>query len=354
MMSLRTQACVFCVAAGAATLLGCGDFRFPGRGGHESAGSGPAAAAPDPSPTGGHRLPDPSAASDRPEPKVMAMVNGQPIYMDRLHEVLIEGYGLEMAHQLVATELVEQQFDQAGLELTDADLRQEANRTLEAIYGSEFTPDQRERYLAELLKREKIAPGHWDLMVRRNAMLAKIAEREVQVSEEDLREEFAEQFGPRAEVRHIQVESLSQAQMVLNEARREGADFAELARTYSRNQTALSGGLLPELGRKTPPSIPAPIRRAALEMKDPGDLAGPVQVGTVYHVLKLKRRIEPRQADFAQVRDRLEEQLRRRRVRMLAQKMLRDLVASARAGGRIRYIHGTLREMNAQSQELQP
>lgn len=353
-MPLRTQACVFCLAASAAVWLGCADFRFGGRRGPGPADSDPAASAADPSPTGGHRLPDPSAASERPDPKVMAMVNGQPIYMDRLHEVLIEGYGLEMAHQLVATELVRQQFDQAGLELTEADLRQEANRTLEAIYGSEFTPDQRERYLAELLKREKIAPGHWDLMVRRNAMLAQLAQPQVQVTEDDLREEFAEQFGPRAVVRHIQVESLSQAQMILNEARREGADFAELARTYSRNQTALSGGLLPEMGRQTPPNIPAPIRRAALEMENPGDLAGPVQVGTVYHVLKLERRIEPRQADFAQVRDRLEEQLRQRRVRMLAQKMLRDLVASARSGGRIRYIHGALREMNAQSQELRP
>ncbi|HUU21215.1 MAG TPA: peptidylprolyl isomerase [Phycisphaerae bacterium] len=275
---------------------------------------------------------------------VMAMVNGQPIYMSQLHDVLLRGHGLEIAQQLVATELVRQELGRGKLAVTEAEVLAENDRTLSAMYGEGFEGSRREELLETFLLRERISREHWDLMVRRNAMLRKLAEPRVRVTDADVKEEFGEQFGRKVEVRHIQTESLTQAQMILNELKDKGTDFAELARKYSRNQTAKRGGLLPPIGRRGPTEIPPAMRQAAWAMRKVGEISDPVQVGTVFHILKLEKIIEPESADFDAAKEKLRASLHERRVRMLAQQILRELTANAK----IQYVHFMLRQQSQQ------
>ena len=271
---------------------------------------------------------------------VMAMVNGKPIYMSRLHEVLIDAHGMEMAWQLVATEVIRQELQRKGFSIAAGDVLAENDNSLKEVFGEGFNPVEREKLLGQLLGKRGISRRQWDLTISRNAMLRKLAEPRVKVTDKDLKAQFAEQFGRRVVARHIQTESLAQAQMVLTKLREPKADFAQIAWKYSRNRTAKKGGKLPAIGALTPPEIPTALRKAAMAMEKVGQISQPIQVGTVYHILLLEKVIPPRTEKFEAVKDKLRATIRTRRVNMIRQQILRDLLAKAK----IVYTHPSLRD----------
>lgn len=284
--------------------------------------------------------PPPAATDAQTKPAVMAMVNGRPIYMDRLYEVLLDAHGMQMAWQLVATELVRQELQRSGASITEADVLAENDRTLAEVFGEGFKRAERERLLGQLLQRRGISRRQWDLTISRNAMLRKLAEPLVKITEKDLADQFAEQFGRKVVVRHIQTESLAQAQMVLEKLQDPKADFAKLARKYSRNSTAKRGGRLPAIGPLTPPEIPAVLRRAALAMAKVGRISRPVKVGTAFHILKLEKVVAPRAEKFEAVKDKLRASIHARRVHMIRQRIHHELLAKAD----VVYTHPALRD----------
>jgi len=271
---------------------------------------------------------------------VMAMVNGKPIYMSRLHEVLIDAHGMEMAWQLIATEVVRQELQRKRFSIAAGDVLAENDSSLKEVFGEGFNPVEREKLLGQLLGKRGISRRQWDLTITRNAMLRKLAEPRVKVTDKDLKAQFAEQFGRRVVARHIQTESLAQAQMVLTKLREPKADFAQIAWKYSRNRTAKKGGKLPAIGALTPPEIPTALRKAALAMEKVGQISQPIQVGSVYHILLLEKVISPRTEKFEAVKDKLRATIRTRRVNMIRQQILRDLLAKAK----IVYTHPRLRD----------
>ncbi len=270
----------------------------------------------------------------------MAMVNGTPLYMAELHDLLLQGFGLEMAQQLVATEMVRQEFARQQLTLSEDDVLAENDRTLREVVGEDYTPDQRDSILRQIQEKKRVPREHWDVTIRRNAMLRKLAEQRVHITDADLRTEYGDQYGRRVVVRHIQVSTQHEAQQMLGELRR-GADFATLAKRYSRHPTtAKEGGLLPPIGPLSPPEIPDILRREALAMQAPGDLAGPILTGSVFHVLRLEQVIGAQAADFEQVRADLTETLRQRQITLLAERIWADLYSQAT----ITFVDPTLRE----------
>jgi len=287
----------------------------------------------------------PSAApANRPDSTtpVAATVNGQPIPRDRLNDLLVQAYGLDMVRQLIADELVRQAAEAEGVSVTDADVQAENRRTLRELFGEAADESQMQRLLEQLLARKHISPVQWDLTMRRNALLQAIAAKRVEVTDEQLQHEYGDQYGRKYVVRHIQVESLSEAERLMKLAR-EGTDFAELARQFSKNPSAAQGGLLPPIG-PVAPGLPPAIRQAARSMEHVGDLSNPVQVGTAFHVLKLEQIIEPRDVPFEQVRDELAQAVRQRQVRFLQQQILRDLFLQAD----IVYVDPTLKAQAAE------
>jgi hypothetical protein len=290
------------------------------------------------------RQPDAASVDLKTDPQtgsaVMAMVNDKPIYMSSLHEVLIDAHGMEMAWQLIAMEVVRQELHRKGFSIAASDVLAENDNSLKEVFGEGFNPAEREKLLGQLLGKRGIPRRQWDMTITRNAMLRKLAEPRVKVTDEDLKAQFAEQFGRRVVARHIQTESLAQAQMVLTKLRKPRADFAQLAWKYSRNRTAKNGGKLPAIGVLTPPEIPTALRKAALAMEKIGQISQPIQVGTVYHILMLEKVISPRTEKFEAVKDKLHATIRARRVNMIRQQILRDLLAKAK----VVYAHPSLRD----------
>jgi len=278
-----------------------------------------------------------TAGGNRTE--ILARVNGQALPMDTLVVILLRAHGMPIARQLISTELVRQEARRRGIEITEADVERENDLAMEETFGQLPQPAQRERMLQQFLTRFQVTRERWNLTMRRNAYLAKMA-GEIEISEKDLREAFASRYGRRVVVRTIQTASSQAALRVRAQARRPGADFAELARRHSIHASAQQGGLLPPIGPNTR-EVPPVLRRAALALTKPGEVSEPVLAGSAYHVLRLERVLEPEDVTFEAVRDELAADLKKDRLRDRKRELLQRLFETAD----IEWVNPTLKSL---------
>ena len=113
-------------------------------------------------------------------------------------------------------------------------------------------------------------------------------------------------------------EALKKAQEITAMARKEGADFAALAREHSEGPSAPSGG---DLGFFTRGRMVKPFEEKAFTMKV-NEISDPVLTQFGYHVIKVTDRKEGSTLSFDQVKDRLEQDLTNRMVsELIGQKL---------------------------------
>ncbi len=291
-----------------------------------------------------------TAATTHPAGRaVMATVNGAPIYMDQLHDLLVRSQGLAMAQQLIASELVEQAAKKQNLSASDAEVQAEETRTLERLFGGSVGADQREQLLEQLLTEKGIPHEQWRMILYRNILLAKLAEPGITVTDQQIKDAFEDLYGRKVEVRHIQCDSLTSAQEILKKLG-EGANFTELAGKESTNATARNGGLLPPIGARSA-MIPPPIRGAACALTKVGELSPPVQSGTTFHILRLEKVIEPQNVRLEDVKDKLAANVKSDAIHKAQQQILLDLIRSAQKEGRIQYADPFLKAAAAENRE---
>ena len=106
--------------------------------------------------------------------KVMAYVNGTPIYMDDIHELLVRADGLRIALHLVGCKLVEQAAAEHDLTLAEQELEAEHERALQRMFPNVPELSQRQRLFEQLLRRQKIPEKLWLMSVLRNVLLGKL------------------------------------------------------------------------------------------------------------------------------------------------------------------------------------
>ena len=287
-----------------------------------------------------------TAPADRP---VMAYVQGAPVYMDQLCDILVEAYGMPVAQQLVATELVEQQARQEGIaQPAEQEVQEESDRTMTELFPQVANPAQREQLLAQMLQQRGMLPRQWRMVMHRNVLLRKMAVKTVTVGEEDLRKEYDQEYDRQVQVRHIELPTLQAAQDVLRRLR-EGADSTQLAIELSTSDTSEEGGLLPPIGPQSP--VAPAVRQAALAMTEVGQVSEPVQSGTVFHILKLDKIIPPRSVPFEQVRDQLHQRLMQERIRGEQRRIIETLIDQARQEQKIQFVHPAMAEQYQRAEE---
>ena len=182
-------------------------------------------------------------------------------------------------------------------------------------------------------------PRQWRAVMYRNVLLRQMAVKTVTVSEEEINQEYGLEYGRQVQVRHVEVPTLQAAQDVLKRLT-EGADFTQVVGEASTSPTSQEGGLLPPIGQRSP--VPPAIREAALALTTVGQLSEPVQSGTVFHILKLEKVIEPNAAPIAQVHDQLQERLLQQKIRGEQRRIIETLIDQARQEKQIRFANPTL------------
>lgn len=262
----------------------------------------------------------PVALAQPKTPEMIAVVNGQPIYRGELVDTLIDAFGVEILQQLVMVELATQETKRLGLQVSKQDIAATRELALNRIArdagmsDAEATPENKERALLAMLRQRRLSVAEFELTMVRNAHLRKLAEDQVHITEETIREEFHRTHGAKVRIRHIQIAANdSQSLQTVQQRLEQGDDFAELARTYSVNEsTSSNGGQIPPftfLDEKYPPAM----REAAFVLKE-GKISPPIRVGNFVQILKLEERIEPVDVNLDDVRGEVVESLRERMI----------------------------------------
>ncbi len=275
------------------------------------------------------------------EQDVMAIVDGEPIYMETLYNLLVHNGGMALAQELIANKVIDQEAARQGIEITDADIDAASQKTLSRMLPQATSRDQQERVLESMLAQRGISRKLWRLNMRRFATLAKLAEAQVTVTEEQLEAAFANIYGRGVQVRHIQTATPQEAQEVLNELEN-GVDFGELAKRVSKNPSARNGGMLPWIAANSP-GIPPALATAAMALTEVGEISDPIQIGTTFHVLKLQDVRPAQEIDIESVREELTAKAHEVQVEQISRQILRDLLESAQMSGKIRLVNPILK-----------
>lgn len=281
-----------------------------------------------------------SGAANLEDSPVMALVNGKPIYMHQLYDVLVRGQGLAMGQQLIVTEIVKQEADRNNVALEPQDIEREHQRMLADTFSTVEEPQQRERLLAQFLQEKQMPRVTWDMAVERNALLRKMVLPRLNVTDESLQREYTEHFGRRVQVRHIEVESLNEAQRMLNMLM-DGEDFVELVRKYSKNPSAANGGLLPPISAAS--ELPPAMLQVAMALSQEGQISSPVKVGYAFHILRLEKIIPAKNVSFEDARVALEDLVRQKMATHAQQQLLVELMRQAK----YEYVDELIKQLDA-------
>ncbi len=284
-------------------------------------------------------------ASAPAAPDVMATVNGRPISMSEINDILLYSYGLPVAQQLIANELVRQECEKSNVAVTDKDIQREHEKSLIQMWADpSMTAADRNKIFERFLITSKVTRKQWDFTMRRNAQLAKLAEPRIKIEDGDLRQAFNDTYGRKVIVRHIELATLGEAQNVLSKLEK-GADFLQLVKEKSRNAaTVANGGLLMPISRATT-GFPPAMKDAALAMTKAGQISPVVQAGEVFHVLRCEQIIEPQNVRFEDVKDKLRQQVHDVSLQALQQQILMDLIEQAKKKGSVNFTNPTLRQL---------
>ena len=274
----------------------------------------------------------------------VARVNGHPINRDTFQKVLWKSYGRQLLDELVQLEMVRQEAQQKGIRVTDQHLSQELNRLLEDMAPRQSRSRQLE-LLKYMLQSRGMARGQLDLILERQALLRLMVDQQIEITEEQIKQQYEQTFGRKVTVRQLVVSSLrrmEEAKRALsndppavgagprvrplpNEPRPSGSgfiaseNFTQIVAKFSEDQKSLTdAGLVGPFSRANP-EIPIAIRQTAFTLKQVGQLSEIVefrdeQNNQWWALLRLEDSMPPDARPLSEVRDQLSLDFRRQTI----------------------------------------
>lgn len=258
-----------------------------------------------------------SGPTSAPNGPNVATVNGRPILRHDLIDLLLRTHGVAVLEQLIGLELAVAAAAEKGLGVNQADVDREYDQTLRRladplspVASGPFDRRAAEQLLDTVLSQRNVSREEYNLIMRRNAYLRKIAEVELVLTVEQLRQEYQRLYNERARVRHIQLATLAEVERVM-ERLASGEDFGELARRYSANKSSASKQGLLDPFFASDENVPALLRQVSFSLKA-GEVSDAVRIGEWYHLIKLVALLPPKTVAFEEVRTDLKQSLRER------------------------------------------
>ena len=230
-----------------------------------------------------------------------------------------------------AAPLARAQDDPVVARVNGAEIRQSDLNMAEEDVGNQvaqMAPDAKREYLisfladmmlvakaAEAKKLQDSADFKRKLNLARTKLLMEQflqAEAKTAVTETAMRKVYDEAVGqmskePEVRARHILVETEDEAKAVLAELKK-GADFAELAKSRSKDPGSAEGG---DLGYFTKDQMVPEFSDVAFKL-DKGALSDPVKSQFGWHIIKVEDKREKQPPEFDKVKDQLETYVVRR------------------------------------------
>ncbi|MDO4549912.1 MAG: peptidylprolyl isomerase [Planctomycetia bacterium] len=213
----------------------------------------------------------------RSVPKTVATVNGEEISYQRLSRECVKEYGQDVLGRLISRYILETACKKGGVEITNEDLQGELD-TMSKRFGLNA-----EQYLGLIERERGISP---QLFIRdviyQQAAIRKLAGKEAQPTEEEIKIEFERRYGPGVKARIIAVSTKEEALQLREEALKDLEKFPELAQKKSLDPySAGLGGLVPDIRRHL---NPPEVEKVIFSLK-PGEVSQPMEVGNQYMII---------------------------------------------------------------------
>ncbi|MCS7306587.1 MAG: peptidylprolyl isomerase [Thermoguttaceae bacterium] len=259
----------------------------------------------------------------KPIPKIVAMVNGEEISREDLARECLWQYGKDVLESMINKQLIVQECARKKITITDEEIDVEIQR----LAGRFNVPV--DRWLKLLEQERNISPAQYAYdIIWPTLALRKLAGDQVQVSPEEIQQEFESQFGPMVQVRLIVCRSKEKAERVHAMATAQPDQFGQLAKQYSEDiNSASAEGLIQPVRKHVGVRE---IEETAFRMK-PGEISPVLKVADQYLILKCERHIPGRDIKEMQyILPQLEETLRDRKLRQVAQTLFRQLQEAAK------------------------
>lgn len=224
--------------------------------------------------------PSASPEAQETERKIVAEVNGEPIYLEDLERIwnnLPEAYRTQfpggmrdLLEQFIRQLLLLQEARRIGLD-SDPQVLQQIEEAKKQIL------------IREIIKREIID--------------------KVQVSEEEIQKEYNEnptQYTEPEQVKakHIMVSSKEKAEEILAELQT-GRPFEEVAREKSESPDALSGGAMGYIRRG---DLDPEIEKVLFELA-PGNYSDIIEINDSFHIFFVEEHLQPRLKELSEVKE---------------------------------------------------
>ncbi|MRX71464.1 peptidylprolyl isomerase PrsA [Bacillus lacus] len=241
-------------------------------------------------------------AADNSE--VVAETKAGNITKDELYEAMKNRFGKD-----VLTELVHEKVLSENYEISDSEVDAEI-QNLKDQYGPQFEmviAQQGENVVKEMVKVD---------LLRRKA-----AEEQVEVTEDDLKEQY-ESLKGQIRASHILVDDEETANEVKQKLD-DGGDFAELAQEYSKDGSAQNGGDLGWFGKDR---MVKEFEDAAFSLKE-GEISAPVKSEFGFHIIQVTETVKP----YEEMKEELEEDVKRQKTQdpQTMQSALDDAIKNA-------------------------
>jgi parvulin-like peptidyl-prolyl isomerase len=285
----------------------------------------------------------PSALPSSSALQVMAVVNGEQISRTELGRECIRRYGEEVLESMVNRQLISDACVQKGIQVTDADVSAEIDKTAARFSLS------RDRWL-QLLREER---GFSEEQYRREVLWPMIALRqlvasEIEVGDADLKKAFESEFGAKVRARLIAVDSAQKADQVRAAALADPNSFGELSKKNTVEPgVAAAYGVIPPIRRHLGD---AHLEQVAFALK-PGQISEVVHVANMYYILKCEEIIAQQYLSSQQIAEqqaRMKEKIKENKLRTSAAEFFEKRKQEAK----IELVLGSSPEQQRRQQEL--
>lgn len=253
-------------------------------------------------------------------PSVMAVVNGQQITREELASECLQRYGKDVLESIVNKHLIWQACQKYNIAITDGDVEAEIEQ-MASKFGLPkdrwLTMLERERDIsADKYRREIIWP---------TLALRRLANQQINVSDDEIKQAFESEYGPKVKVRMISVSARTKAEDLRQQALANPAKFGDLAKEFSEDaNTAAARGIIPPIRKHI--GYPE-VEQAAFGLNE-GEISQVIPVANQHLILMCEKHLPESyvaSTQMEQIRTQLRDQIRDDKLRTAATDIFKKL-----------------------------
>ncbi|WP_162551299.1 peptidyl-prolyl cis-trans isomerase [Paenibacillus tepidiphilus] len=235
----------------------------------------------------------------------VATAGGQPVTEEEWTLELKKKHGDEVLLGILNHIVVDKEAAALGIRLTEEEIDRELQRNM-AGYASE------EQYYAQMQSELGLSRQEVREEAAYRLTLQSVATAGITISEAEIDaylEENSERFTPVKQIQLsiIRTATYEEADLVMDRLE-QGEDFADLARQVSIDEESREHGGSIGIVEENDPFWPEELLKAAAELT-PGDIAGPLETGDDYTILRVENIIVPEPPEPADIREEVRREL---------------------------------------------